>query len=55
MIRQLEVVYESGVLRPLESLPFAEQQHLVVTVTDELRSTLPFCNKPGRKASNTLY
>ena len=40
MIRQLEVVYESGVLRPLEPLPFAEQQHLVVTVTDELRPTL---------------
>jgi predicted DNA-binding antitoxin AbrB/MazE fold protein len=42
MIRQLEVVYESGVLRPLEPLPFAEQQHLVVTVTDELRSAVPF-------------
>jgi predicted DNA-binding antitoxin AbrB/MazE fold protein len=37
MTKQLEVVYESGVLRPLEPLPFAEQQHLVVTVTDELR------------------
>jgi predicted DNA-binding antitoxin AbrB/MazE fold protein len=36
MTKQLEVVYESGVLRPLEPLPFAEQQHLVVTVTDEL-------------------
>ena len=34
--KQLEVVYESGVLRPLEPLPFAEKQHLVVTVTDEL-------------------
>jgi predicted DNA-binding antitoxin AbrB/MazE fold protein len=42
MTRQLEVVYESGVLRPLEPLPFAEQQHLVVTVTDELRPTQPF-------------
>lgn len=40
MIRQLEVVYESGVLRPLEPLPFAEQQHLVVTVTDELHPAL---------------
>jgi predicted DNA-binding antitoxin AbrB/MazE fold protein len=36
MTKQLEVVYESGVLRPLEPLPFSEQQHLVVTVTDEL-------------------
>jgi len=34
--KQLEVVYESSVLRSLEPLPFAEQQHLVVTVTDEL-------------------
>jgi predicted DNA-binding antitoxin AbrB/MazE fold protein len=45
MIRQLEVVYESGVLRPLGPLPFAEQQHLVVTVTDELRSALPFSSR----------
>ena len=42
MTRQLEVVYESGVLRPLEPLPFTEQQHLVVTVTDEIRPTQPF-------------
>jgi predicted DNA-binding antitoxin AbrB/MazE fold protein len=42
MTKQLEVVYESGVLRPLEPLPFAEQQHLVVTVTDELRPTQAF-------------
>jgi predicted DNA-binding antitoxin AbrB/MazE fold protein len=42
MTKQLEVVYESGVLRPLEPLPFAEQQHLVVTVTDELCPTPTF-------------
>jgi predicted DNA-binding antitoxin AbrB/MazE fold protein len=42
MTKQLEVVYESGVLRPLEPLPFAEQQHLVVTVSDELRPKPPF-------------
>jgi predicted DNA-binding antitoxin AbrB/MazE fold protein len=51
MTKQLEVVYESGVLRPLEPLPFAEQQHLVVTVTDELRpsrrSTLARANGSG--------
>ena len=40
MIKQLEVVYEAGVLRPLEPLPFAEKQHLVVTVTDELAPKL---------------
>jgi predicted DNA-binding antitoxin AbrB/MazE fold protein len=35
MTKQLEVVVEAGVLRPLEPLPFAERQHLLVTVTDE--------------------
>jgi len=38
----LEVVYEAGVLRPLEPLPFAEKQHLVVTVTDELHPKATF-------------
>jgi predicted DNA-binding antitoxin AbrB/MazE fold protein len=42
MTKQLEVVYEFGVLRPLEPLPFAEQQHLVVTVTDELHPASTF-------------
>jgi len=42
MTKQLEVVYESGVLRPLEPLPFAERQNLVVTVTDELRPNSAF-------------
>jgi predicted DNA-binding antitoxin AbrB/MazE fold protein len=42
MTKQLVVVYESGVLRPLEPLPFAEKQHLVVTVTDVLRPTVAF-------------
>ena len=35
MTRQLEVVYEGGVLRPLQPLPFADKQHLIVTVTGE--------------------
>jgi hypothetical protein len=35
MTKQLQVVVEAGVLRPLEPLPFAERQHLLVTVTDE--------------------
>lgn len=34
MDRPFEVVYESGVLRPLEPLPFAEHQRLRVMVTD---------------------
>ncbi len=29
---QVEVVYEGGVLRPLEQLPFAESEHLMVTI-----------------------
>ena len=36
MTKQLEVIYEGGVLRPLEPLPFEDKQHLVVTVTDEV-------------------
>ena len=35
MTRHLEAVYEAGVLRPLEPLPFAERQRLTLTVTDE--------------------
>jgi predicted DNA-binding antitoxin AbrB/MazE fold protein len=35
MDRTFEVVYESGVLRPLEPLPFAEHQQLTVTVNPE--------------------
>ena len=35
MTRQLEAIYEAGVLRPLEPLPFADHQHVIVTVTDE--------------------
>ena len=42
MTKQLEVIYEDGVLRPLQSLPFAEKQHLIVTVTDEAAPALPY-------------
>ena len=35
MKRQLHVVFENGVLRPLELVPFAERQQLLVTVSDE--------------------
>jgi predicted DNA-binding antitoxin AbrB/MazE fold protein len=43
MTRQVEVVYEAGLLRPLEPLPFRDRQHLTVTVTDE---------SPGRRTFN---
>jgi predicted DNA-binding antitoxin AbrB/MazE fold protein len=52
MTKQLEVVYESGVLRPLEPLPFAERQRLVVTVTDELCPTPTF--NPRRREREWL-
>lgn len=34
MLRQLEAVFEDGVLRPLEPLPLAEKQHVLLTVSD---------------------
>jgi len=34
MTRSLKAVYENGVLRPLESLPFREKELLTVTVSD---------------------
>ena len=34
MTKHVDVVYEDGVLRPLEPLPFAEKQRLHVTVSD---------------------
>jgi len=36
MTEQVEVVYEDGVLRPLNPLPFAEKQHLIVAVSGEV-------------------
>ncbi len=41
MREQIEVVYENGVLRPLEALSdqFHEHQHLTVTVEDTDEST----------------
>src|SRR5207244_11916829 len=35
MTRSLQAVYEKGVLRPLEPLPFKEHEEVTVTVTDE--------------------
>ena len=34
MQKSFETVYEGGVLRPLEALPFADQHHLQVTVSE---------------------
>jgi predicted DNA-binding antitoxin AbrB/MazE fold protein len=34
MTRQVEAVYENGVLRPLEPLPLREHQKVSVTVSD---------------------
>ena len=34
MTRSLNAVYEKGVLRPLEPLPFQEHQQVTVTVSD---------------------
>lgn len=34
MIKQIEAVYENGMLKPLEALPLAEHQHVRVTVSE---------------------
>jgi len=34
MTKQIEAVYENGLLRPLEPLPLAEQQHVQVIISD---------------------
>jgi predicted DNA-binding antitoxin AbrB/MazE fold protein len=36
MTKQLEAIYEDGVLRPLEPLSLPDKQRVLVTVTDEL-------------------
>ncbi|MBI4904792.1 MAG: antitoxin family protein [Acidobacteria bacterium] len=42
MTKQLEVIYEDGVLRPLQPLPFADKQRLIVTVTSEASPGLAY-------------
>ena len=37
MTKEVEAVFEQGVLRPLEPLPFAEKEHLFLTVRDQPR------------------
>ena len=38
MTKQVEAVYENGILRPLEPLPLEEHQHVTVMIT-EARAT----------------
>ena len=33
MTKQVEAVYENGMLRPLEPLPLSEHQHVTVTIS----------------------
>jgi predicted DNA-binding antitoxin AbrB/MazE fold protein len=40
MTRQIEAVYENGVLRPLEQLPLGERERVRLTVTNEMRDPL---------------
>jgi predicted DNA-binding antitoxin AbrB/MazE fold protein len=34
MVRQLEAIFEEGVLRPVEPLSLPEKQHVFITITD---------------------
>ena len=38
MVRDVEAIYEHGVLRPLEPLSLAESQHVRLTISDLPRS-----------------
>jgi len=40
MTKRVDAVYENGVLRPLESLPLAENQLVSLTVSDEASDPL---------------
>jgi predicted DNA-binding antitoxin AbrB/MazE fold protein len=42
MAKQLEVIYEGGVLRPLQPLPFAERQRLIVTISGDAAAALNY-------------
>ena len=41
MVRQLEAVYEHGILRPLQPLSLDERQHVLLTISD--LQDLPAC------------
>jgi predicted DNA-binding antitoxin AbrB/MazE fold protein len=40
MNKQIEAIYENGMLRPLEALPLSEQQRVSVIVTTESTTAL---------------
>lgn len=54
MTRQLEVVYDAGVLRPLAPLPFADKQRLLATITDNLDAERPYNTRERERVSNHL-
>ena len=45
MAQQLEAVFEGGILRPLQPLMLAEQQHVLLTISD----------LPGAEAASTRH
>ena len=45
MTRQLEAVFEGGVLRPLEPLPLREKQRVLITITDTPSGAEDFTRK----------
>ena len=46
MTRQVEAVYENGVLRPLEPLPLKDRQKVSVTVSDTEDPPAPMTDSP---------
>jgi predicted DNA-binding antitoxin AbrB/MazE fold protein len=40
MTRQIDAVYENGVLRPLEPVPLGERERVRLTITNEIRDPL---------------
>ncbi|HWE51906.1 MAG TPA: antitoxin AF2212-like protein [Bryobacteraceae bacterium] len=49
MVRELEAVFENGLLRPLEPLSLVEKQHVHVTITD-FTSPERICNRKTEQA-----
>ena len=46
MIRDVEAVYENGILRPLVPLPLADSQHVRITIFD---------GEPGHRLIDTAF
>ncbi len=45
MTRQLEAVFEGGILCPLEPLPLKEKQRVLITITDTPSGAEDFTRK----------